>query len=64
MKSVDKTEQRLKEQYDALGEVLTATNKRDVREARKRLKQQIHKHERNVGKRQLRDLLTNSDDCE
>lgn len=64
MKSQDKTEQILKEQFDRLGEVETSTNKRDVRHARKRIKHELHKHERNVGKRQLRDLLTDSEECE
>lgn len=59
---VDKTEQLMREQFDKLGNVETATNKRDVREARRRLKQQLHKHERNVGKRMLRDQLYGDSD--
>jgi len=58
---LDKTEQLMREQFDKLDDIETATNKRDVREARRRLKQQMHKHARNVGKRQLRERLEDSD---
>jgi hypothetical protein len=62
--TTDKTVQVLKDQFDKLGDVETEANKRDVRETRRKLKQAIHKRERNVAKRQLRDLLTNSEDQE
>jgi hypothetical protein len=62
--TTDKTVQVLKDQFDKLGDVETEANKRDVRETRRKLKQAIHKRERNVGKRQLRDLLTKSEEQE
>jgi hypothetical protein len=57
MKTPDKTAQLLHEQFDKLGEVETDVNKRDVRVVRRKIKQMIHKRERNVGKRQLREIL-------
>lgn len=58
----DKTVEVLKDKFDKLGEVETDTNKREIREARRRIKHAIHKRERNIGKRQLRDLLTDSEE--
>ena len=57
MKTRDKTVEILKDKFDRLGEVETQSNKRDVREARKRIKHTIHKRERNLGKRQLREAV-------
>lgn len=53
----DKTTQRLKDKFDQLGEVETQSNKKEVREARRRIKRAIHKRERNIAKKQLRDTL-------
>lgn len=61
--STDKTTQHLKDEFDKLGEVETQSNKRDVREARRKLKHAIHKRERNNGKQQLRHILSGDDDA-
>ncbi len=55
--TIDKTTQRLKDKFDELGEVETQSNKKEVREARRRIKRAIHKRERNLGKKELRDTL-------
>ena len=61
---VDKTVQVLKNQFDELGKVETEVGKRDVRATRRRIKQIMHKRERNNAKRLLRDLLTVSEESE
>jgi hypothetical protein len=58
----DKTVQVLKDKFDKLGEVETDTNKREIREARHRIKSTIHKRVRNNGKRQLREQLEGKTD--
>jgi hypothetical protein len=54
---IDKTTQVLKQKFDALADVDTASNRRGIREMRRRLKQQMHKRERNQSKRELSRLL-------
>lgn len=60
--TTDKTTQRLKDRFDELGEVETQSNKKEVREARRRIKRAIHKRERNLGKKKLRDALEGKPD--
>jgi hypothetical protein len=55
--TTDKTVQVLKDEFDKLGEIETQAGKRDVRVVRRKIKQMIHKRERNIGKRQLREAL-------
>lgn len=62
MKPVDKTAQQLKEEYDALHEMETATNRRDIRAARKQLKKRMARHERQLGERTLKEQLAENID--
>lgn len=62
MKPVDKTEQALLQKFDYLGRSETDVNKRDIREARRKIKQQIHKHQRRAGKQQLKKALEGNED--
>lgn len=64
MKIVDKKEQLLQEQFDNLGDADTADIRKSIRKARKRVKRQLHKHQRLVGKQQVRKMLTFSDESE
>lgn len=57
-KEQDKTVQILKDQYDELGKVDAVDSRRQLRQARAKLKHTIHKRERNIGKRELREQLT------
>jgi hypothetical protein len=45
-----------------LGQVETQSNKKEVREARKKIKHAIHKRERNIGKQQLRHIIDHDDE--
>lgn len=60
--TTDKTVQALKDEFDKLGKVETESNKRDVRVTRRRIKQMIHKRERNNARRQLREQLQGQTD--
>lgn len=62
MKPKDKTDAILKEQFQILAEMETASNRKEIRQARKQLKHFIHKNERNQGKRQVRELLSGEED--
>lgn len=62
MRPSDKTEQFLKEKFDQLGESESDVNKREVRSARRKIKQQMHKNARNKAKRELRDVIEGSDE--
>ena len=64
MKIVDKKEQLLQEQFDNLGHADAADVRKHIREARRRVKKQLHKHQRLVGKQQVRKMLTFSDESE
>lgn len=64
MKPKDKTEQKLREQFDKLGEVVTDVGKREIRESRKKIKKLIHKHERNVSKRELKRQLEGKEEVD
>lgn len=64
MKPRDKTEALLKENYDRLHEIETATNKRDIRAARKQLKRRIARHQRQLDEESLREQLTSFEESE
>lgn len=62
MKPRDKTAAQLKIEYDALHAMETATNRRDVRSARKQLKRRMARHERQLDERTLREQLQGDTD--
>jgi len=62
MKPKDKTDALLKEQFELLADAETASNRKEIREARRQLKRFIHKHDRTLGKRQVQEQLNGNDD--
>jgi ubiquinone biosynthesis protein UbiJ len=61
---LDKKEQLLQEQFDQLGDTDAADVRKHIRTARRRIKRQLHKHQRDAGKQQVREMLTFSDESE
>lgn len=53
----DKTSAKLREHFDELSEIETASIRKDIREARRNAKKAMTKHNRNQDKRALRDAL-------
>lgn len=61
MKPIDKTAAKLRESYDELSEMESASIKKEIRAAKRAAKKQMTKHTRNQGKRQLRDAMESDD---
>lgn len=59
-KPKDKTAGKLREQYDQLDEYDTTSTRKDVREAKRKLKHHMTKHDRNQEKKALRQTLYSS----
>lgn len=64
MQIVDKKEQLLHEQFETLGDIGDATVRKSLRDARRRIKRQLHRYQRHIGKAQVRTLLTISEESE
>lgn len=52
----------MKEQFQILAEMETASNRKEIRQARKQLKHFIHKHDRILGKQEIREKLYEEDE--